>query len=75
MKSFMGFVIFVVVIVVVLLMFPGKEYPRIPDDAFHRGITDVAACMDCHGPGRQYEIKKSHPPKFECLKCHRRKAA
>jgi hypothetical protein len=27
----------------------------------------------CHGPGMQYEIKKTHPPKFECLKCHRRK--
>jgi hypothetical protein len=75
MKSFMGFIIFVVVVVVVLLMFPGKEYPRIPDDGFHQGVTDPAACMDCHGPGRRYEIKKTHPPKFECLKCHRRKAA
>jgi len=73
MRSILGFIIFVLVIIGTLLFFSGKEYPRIPDDGFHAGVNDAAACVACHGPGKQYKIKKKHPPKFECLKCHRRK--
>ncbi len=73
MKSKASFIIFVVAVVGVLLIytFTGKEYPAIPSDDFHRGVTTDAGCMGCHGPGKKYEMKKTHPPKFECLKCHK----
>jgi len=71
MKSIFTFIVFVVVVVGLLLLFPGKTYPPIPGDDFHRAIRDNAACMECHGPGKKDELKKTHPPKYECLKCHR----
>jgi hypothetical protein len=74
MKSAVGFVIFVAVVVGLLLLFPGKTYPPIPDDDFHKALGDNSSCMDCHGPGKKNELKKTHPPKFDCLKCHASKA-
>ena len=71
MKSIVGFIVFVAVVVGLLLLFPGKTYPPIPDDQYHKVIRDNAACEECHGPGKKDELKKDHPPKFECLKCHR----
>jgi hypothetical protein len=70
MKSIIGFLLFAAVVVGLLLLFPGKQYPRIPADEFHRAGQDVAACMNCHGQGKRYAMKKTHPPKFECFKCH-----
>jgi hypothetical protein len=70
MKSAFAFIVFVAVVVGLLLLFPGKTYPPIPDDAFHKAMGDNSSCMECHGPGKKNELKKTHPPKFECLKCH-----
>jgi hypothetical protein len=70
MKSIVGFFIFVAVVVGFLLLFPGKKYPPIPSDAFHRAGQDIASCMECHGKGKKYAMKNTHPPKFECFKCH-----
>jgi hypothetical protein len=72
MKGKLGFIVFVVVVVGVLLLytFTAKEYPRLPGDAMHRGVSAPAACMECHGPGKKYAMKKTHPPKFDCPKCH-----
>ena len=72
MKSILGFIIFALVVVGILIFFSGKEFGRIPQDGLHAGISDAAACMDCHGPGKKNELKKAHPPKFECFKCHKR---
>jgi hypothetical protein len=74
MKSVFGFVIFVAAVVGFLLLFPGKTYPPIPDDDFHKALGDNSSCMDCHGAGKKNELKKTHPPKFDCLKCHASKA-
>ncbi len=73
MKGKWGFIIFVAAVVGILLVytFTGKEYPAIPSDDLHRGVTDTAGCMGCHGQGKKYEMKKTHPPKFECFKCHK----
>ncbi len=73
MKGKWGFIIFVVAVVGILLVytFTGKEYPPIPRDGNHRGVSNEAACMECHGAGKKYAMKKAHPPKFECLKCHK----
>jgi len=70
MKNMLGFVMFAVVLVGLLFTLSSKKYPRLPNDKVHAGITDVSACFACHGPGKQYKLKPSHPPKFECFKCH-----
>jgi hypothetical protein len=72
MKGMLGFVILVLVIIGFLLLSPGKEYPPLPADKIHAGVAE-SSCMDCHGPGKSDALKKSHPPKFECDKCHKRK--
>ncbi len=66
----LGFIVFVVVVVGLLLLFPGKTYPPIPSDDLHKAAKDNAACLECHGQGKKNELKKSHPPKFDCIKCH-----
>ncbi len=71
MRSILGFIIFVIVVVGLLLLFPGKTYPPIPYDDLHKAAKDNEACVACHGPGKKDELKKTHPPKYDCLKCHR----
>ncbi len=73
MKGKWGFLVFVAVVLGLLLVytFTGREYPLMPADDVHRDAKDVASCMKCHGAGKKYEMKKTHPPKFECFKCHK----
>ncbi|MGD0283783.1 MAG: hypothetical protein ABSB95_15655 [Dissulfurispiraceae bacterium] len=73
MKSTIGFIIFVLVTVGLLFSISGKRYPRIPDDIIHRNVqlNSTAPCMECHGAGRNAALKETHPPKFECFKCHK----
>lgn len=51
----------------------GKHPPFVPEDLFHAGVRNNAACTTCHTPGMQAPLKESHPPKTECLLCHKRK--
>jgi hypothetical protein len=73
MKSMIGFIIFVLAVLGLLYSISGKKYSRVPDDAAHKGITDYAVCMGCHGPGKQSPLKADHPPKYECFQCHKTK--
>ena len=71
MKSAALYIGFALVLVLVLTVISSRhEAPLIPDDLFHRGITNHAACTTCHTPGRQAPLKASHPPKDQCLLCH-----
>ena len=72
MKSTIGFIIFVLVIVLVLYSVSRKHYPQVPGDDLHKvlEISNSTACMECHGPGKKAALKETHPPKFECVKCH-----
>jgi mono/diheme cytochrome c family protein len=74
MKGKMSFIIFVVAVVGLLLLytFTSEEFPRLPADAIHGAAITPEACMACHGPGKKNEMKKTHPPKFDCPKCHKR---
>lgn len=45
--------------------------PLIPRDIFHSIVINNAACTTCHTPGRQAPLKASHPPKEECMFCHK----
>ncbi len=73
MKSTIWFIIFVLLIVGLLFSISGKRYPRIPDDVIHKDIAfnNTAACLECHGAGKKNALKNTHPPKFECFKCHK----
>lgn len=51
----------------------GKRNPRIPENDNHKVISTSAACLECHGPGKAAERKKDHPPKDDCLICHKTK--
>jgi hypothetical protein len=73
MKSTLIFIVFVLVVLGFLFAISGKKYSQMPADADHLGVTDTALCMDCHGTGKPYAQKSAHPPKFECLKCHKQK--
>lgn len=67
--AFIGFALAVLLFLTVLSR-TGNEIPFIPEDVFHRGVTNNAACTTCRTPGRQAPLKESHPPKEECLRCH-----
>ncbi|HET6514027.1 MAG TPA: hypothetical protein VFG09_02620 [Thermodesulfovibrionales bacterium] len=71
MKNTIIFVIFVLLVLGLLTLFSGTRAPRIPEDSRHAALSDNAACMECHGPGKVAERKKTHPPKDECLLCHK----
>lgn len=73
MKNSLLFLVFVLAVLGFLYAISGKKYSRMPADANHIGVTDIALCMECHGVGKQYARKPTHPPKFECLKCHKQK--
>ena len=66
---FIGFVL--AVLLGLYLLSSGKQPPSIPQDLFHAGVSNNAACLTCHTPGRQVPLKESHPPKTECLICHK----
>jgi len=71
MKNTLGFVMIAFVLLGLLFFLSSKKYPPLPKDKDHATITSDAACFDCHGKGQRNQLKPEHPPKFECLKCHK----
>jgi len=61
----------VIVVVLVLLSSTGKKAPFIPLDNIHNDITTQEACAACHAPDKQAPLKANHPPKEQCLICHK----
>lgn len=75
MKSTVGFIVFALLVLGLLYAVSGKRYLQIPDDVLHRQVevADSAACLACHGPGKEAALKAEHPPKYECHTCHKPK--
>ncbi len=75
MKGAIGFIIFALAVVAALYVLSSKHYPQLPADDVHRVVneTSVVQCMECHGPGKKSALKREHPPKSECLRCHKRR--
>ncbi len=73
MKSFRSLVIVAVAVVLALfyLSSTGKKPPMIPSDAAHQGTTTQEGCTACHAPGKSSPLKEMHPPKEQCLVCHK----
>jgi len=74
MKNTLIFVVFVVIVLSLLFAISGKRVPPplIPADGLHAETGgNAAACLGCHGRGKDAALKAKHPPKFECFKCHK----
>lgn len=71
MKTTLIFVAFVIAVLLTLFLISDKRSPRIPVNDLHKVITDNIACTGCHAPGKHAPLKKDHPPKEQCLLCHK----
>lgn len=72
MKNTVVFTTFAVAVVLSLALVSSRsKVPPIPDTVFHRNVTTDSACVTCHTPGRQLPLKDTHPPKEQCLVCHK----
>ncbi len=70
----MAFWVFAAAILLVLFFLSsGKKAPLIPGDALHQNATTNEACGECHAPGKPAPLKENHPPKEQCLICHKTK--
>jgi cbb3-type cytochrome oxidase cytochrome c subunit len=60
-----------IIIGLVILSSTAKKAPFIPADTIHRSIATQEGCVACHAPGKQAPLKADHPPKEQCLICHK----
>ena len=60
-------------VIMAVLVHEGRHAPFIPQDIFHSMVINTTACTTCHTPGKQAPLKASHPPKEECMFCHKSK--
>lgn len=61
----------VAILLLLLVLSRGKKAPSIPADDSHRVVTTNEACAECHAPGKRAPLKETHPPKEQCLICHK----
>ncbi len=67
------FIAFVLAIIGLLTAISGERSARIPDDPVHVNLTDSEYCLTCHGPGGEFMRPENHPPKDNCIICHKTK--
>ncbi len=79
-----GFIVVIGAVLVMLLFNTGGEKPRtVPSDNKHKPFLDAVAkgknreeveklCVTCHN-ARELPLPKNHPPKEQCLICHKAK--
>ena len=48
-----------------------RRHRYVPVDENHPRPLVVAACRDCHAPGKVAPQSPDHPPKDACMLCHR----
>ena len=65
----------VLILGLTLLSTSGRKAPFIPTDEQHSVIATQEACLACHAPGKTAPLKPGHPPKEQCLICHKVKQA
>ena len=71
MKHVAVFLVMVAVVVGLLITLSGNKSPRIPDDEKHLVFNKEEICFDCHGPDGEAPRSEGHPPKDQCLVCHK----
>lgn len=67
------FIVFVLVVIGLLTTISGERSARIPDNPVHINLTDSEYCLTCHGPGGEFMRSEHHPPKDNCILCHKTK--
>jgi hypothetical protein len=70
-KSSALFIVFILLILFILWNAPPIEGPPIPNDDEHSTIEEETSCMECHIFEELLKGNNYHPPKTECLECHR----
>jgi len=76
MKNNISLIIVALAILALLFFLSSRnKAPMLPDDEAHKQALSNALCLSCHGPGKQAPLKPSHPPKEQCLLCHKTAAA
>jgi len=74
MKNTLTFIAFALAVLLTLFFLSSvKKAPLIPSDDQHKAVTTNVACAECHAPGKQVPLKQDHPPKEQCLTCHKLK--
>jgi hypothetical protein len=72
-KNILFLAVAAAVLLVLFFLSSRNKAPFIPADEIHRIVTTNEACQECHAPGRRAPLKVSHPPKEQCLICHKAK--
>jgi hypothetical protein len=72
MKRRWFFPLMIVLVIGVLLILSKKKFVLLPHDAVHAGLTNNVSCIGCHSEGGESPLSKRHPPKEQCLTCHKR---
>jgi cytochrome c553 len=76
MKNNIGIIVLALALLAFLFFLSSrKTAPVLPVDEAHQQSLSNSLCLTCHGPGKQSPLKPSHPPKEQCLLCHRTRTA
>jgi len=70
-KSSALFIVFILLILFILWNAPSIEGPPIPNDDDHSTIEEETSCIEYHIFEELLKGNNYHPPKTECLECHR----
>jgi hypothetical protein len=70
-KSGWMFLLLAVLIVSGLLLLSNRKFTQLPADTLHAGLTDNSSCAPCHSPDGESPLSEEHPPKEQCLTCHK----
>ena len=62
---------FILIVLLLLFSISGKKIKPVPGDAQHALALDNASCVACHAPGKISPLIPTHPPKEQCLTCHK----
>lgn len=66
------FLAIVILIAALLYSLSTKKVVQIPSDEKHANVVEEKICFDCHAEDKGNPLKKNHPPKYQCFKCHKR---
>ena len=70
-KNLLPIMLILIILAVLYFISSRQKAPLIPADALHKNIVSNEACTVCHGPGGKTPLKSNHPPKEQCLICHK----
>jgi len=75
MKNNIGIIVLALALLAFLFFLSSRQKaPFLPANETHNHALSNSACLTCHGPGKQSPLKPSHPPKEQCLLCHKTEA-